>query len=85
MNVFSPGLRVEVVSVRRGVGGPGVPSPAHHAPPVHQVEQEEEHREDAEEHHVRPGEPLAVAAPLLKHSHYGRWMAGMRNSPDTDI
>lgn len=43
---------------------PGVAPPAEHAPPVDQVKEEEQDREDTEEHHVCPGEPLTVPASL---------------------
>ena len=43
---------------------PGVAPPAEHAPPVDKVKQEEENREDTEEHHVCPGEPLTVPTSL---------------------
>ena len=42
---------------------PCVPPPAEHAPPVDDVEHQEQHREDAEEDHVCPGEPLTVSTP----------------------
>ena len=46
-------------------GVPGLLPPLDDAPPVDQVEHEEEEGEEAEEDHVGPGEPLLpMAGPL---------------------
>ena len=44
------------------MNGPGLSSPREHAPPVNNVEQQEQDGEDDEEGHVCPGEALNVLA-----------------------